>query len=206
MQDLTAQHFQTLDELSAYIRSVDPNILLPDGFMSAFVGLVQRSGCPVVAAYDYQRALELLVRQLAEENKSLTEEELQIRAAEHLDFNVFGSYVGPYTWGACEFCTQEEREEFLTELQEGWGQVLLLEGLDDALVGSFTLNCASAVALYDLDTCLRLLPKQGFSSREASLQELARRLEALGSGGPALFTPIRCSEAEAVFRAEEVSR
>ena len=80
----------TRDEIVNYIAEsfedhLD-NILLADGLEEAFVGIVQACNGTPSACYDYQKCIEIFA-------KDMTEDE----AVEHMEFNVVGAYVGPYT-------------------------------------------------------------------------------------------------------------
>lgn len=74
--------------LREQLADLDEEILLLDGFDEAFLGLGRRVGCRVVAVYDRDRCLELLVQR-----DGMSEEE----AIEHFDFNVSGAWVGEQT-------------------------------------------------------------------------------------------------------------
>lgn len=69
------------------ISELDHEVLVADGFDDALIGLAERAGAPDVAAYDASKCLDILVAQGMSESE----------AAEHLDFNVFGSWVGERT-------------------------------------------------------------------------------------------------------------
>jgi len=66
--------------------SGNPDMLFCDGFDSALMGFVHRSGMTPVACYSVAKMVETL-------KKDMTEEE----AFEYLEFNVFGAYVGEFT-------------------------------------------------------------------------------------------------------------
>lgn len=63
------------------------DILLADGFDSAFIGIGSRCGQPDVAVYDVGKCIEALVADW------MSYEE----AVEYFDFNVVGAWVGPRT-------------------------------------------------------------------------------------------------------------
>lgn len=78
--------------------------LLADGFESAFVGVACRPGQPPLAAYSYQRAIDVLIKR-----DSLSYEEAQ----EWLDFNVVSAWAGEHTplW----LYEPVDEDEFYTE-------------------------------------------------------------------------------------------
>jgi hypothetical protein len=63
-------------------------ILLADGFEDALLGFVDGACRMPVACYDYRKCVEILVTR-----DGMDEEE----AAEYLDFNAVGAYMGPGT-------------------------------------------------------------------------------------------------------------
>lgn len=44
------------------IEDLDPEIILIDGYDSCFVGIVNRMGQPDIACYDYEKCIDLLLR------------------------------------------------------------------------------------------------------------------------------------------------
>lgn len=63
-------------------------ILLADGFEDALIGTVEGACRAPVACYDYQKCVEILVKRDGMDEDT---------AAEYIDFNVTGAYVGPGT-------------------------------------------------------------------------------------------------------------
>ena len=63
-------------------------ILVADGFERAFLGLGERCSQPLLAIYDYNKAVKILM-----ERDGMSEQE----AIEFIDFNVVGAWVGPKT-------------------------------------------------------------------------------------------------------------
>lgn len=63
-------------------------ILLADGFEDALLGLVEGACRAPVACYDYQKCVDILVQ------RDGMDEDV---AAEYIDFNVTGAYVGSGT-------------------------------------------------------------------------------------------------------------
>jgi hypothetical protein len=66
----------------------DEEVLLADGFESAFVGVASRAGQPLLAAYSYHRAVKVLM-----ERDGMTYED----AVEWMEFNVVGAWAGERT-------------------------------------------------------------------------------------------------------------
>jgi len=64
----------------------NPEAMLADGFESAFLGVCRRFGQDSLAAYDYDKCIEILAT-------NMTHEE----AVEFFDFNVIGAWVGDGT-------------------------------------------------------------------------------------------------------------
>jgi hypothetical protein len=72
----------TLDRLA----EENPDALLADGFEEALVGVCRRFGQNPLAAYDYDKCIEILMRDMSYEE-----------AVEYFEFNVIGAYVGENT-------------------------------------------------------------------------------------------------------------
>jgi hypothetical protein len=66
----------------------EEDVLLADGFDSAFLGTATRCGQPPIAVYDYWRCVDVLV-----ERDQMTRD----GAVEFMDFNVTGAWVGEGT-------------------------------------------------------------------------------------------------------------
>ena len=66
---------------------MDEETLLADGFEEALIGSGYRYGQPEIAVYDIEKCISVLRQQ------DMSYEE----AVEHLDFNVFGAWVGEKT-------------------------------------------------------------------------------------------------------------
>lgn len=74
--------------IEEYLDTIDESALLCDGFDDAFIGFSQRINEPLTAVYSYEKMLEVLI-----ERDGMDYDE----AAEYLDFNVLGAWVGPQT-------------------------------------------------------------------------------------------------------------
>lgn len=48
-------------DIREFLAELNPDAYLPEGFDDALIGVAQRFGMPQVAAYDYQRCIEILV-------------------------------------------------------------------------------------------------------------------------------------------------
>jgi hypothetical protein len=61
-------------------------LLFADGFDEAIIGVAERIGMEAVVAYDIDKIIEILSRDMTEEE-----------AIEYFDFNIIGAYVGERT-------------------------------------------------------------------------------------------------------------
>jgi hypothetical protein len=79
-----------------------------EGFDDALIGVSHMIGCETIAAYDYDRCIEIL-----REGGSSEEE-----AKEYFDYNVIGSYVGQHTpcFISLETSSSAEKEEPIAEV------------------------------------------------------------------------------------------
>ena len=75
-------------KINEYLADMGESALLADGFDEALIGFSQRISEPMLAVYDYTKMLNVLI-----ERDGLDYEE----AAEYLDFNVLGAWVGEQT-------------------------------------------------------------------------------------------------------------
>ena len=73
------------EELAEYC---DEELLLADGWEDAFLGITANHHHPVVAVYDYDRIIEIMV-----ERDGMSHED----ADEYAQFNIVGAYVGDRT-------------------------------------------------------------------------------------------------------------
>lgn len=65
---------------------VENDYLLADGFNEAIIGIASRCGSRDTIAYDYEKCIEILMREMSEED-----------AYEYMEYNVTGAYVGELT-------------------------------------------------------------------------------------------------------------
>ena len=70
------------------LAEIDDQTLLVEGFDKAIVGYALRCGQPVLAVYDQQKCIEILMQR-----DGMTRED----AEEFFDFNVLGAWVGDRT-------------------------------------------------------------------------------------------------------------
>ena len=68
--------------------NVHDEVLLADGFEEAFLGLAERSGMALVAAYDRNKCIDILVQR---------DEMSYDEAREFFEFNTLGAWVGELT-------------------------------------------------------------------------------------------------------------
>jgi hypothetical protein len=78
----------TRDDIQTYMEEIGETVLLADGFEHAFLGTTQRMNEPLLAVYSYPLMIETL---MLRDGMTYTE------AAEYIDFNVAGAWVGEQT-------------------------------------------------------------------------------------------------------------
>jgi hypothetical protein len=78
----------TRDDIQTYMEEMGETVLLADGFEHAFLGTTQRMNEPLLAVYSYPLMVETL---MLRDGMTYTE------AAEYIDFNVAGAWVGEQT-------------------------------------------------------------------------------------------------------------
>jgi hypothetical protein len=61
-------------------------LLFADGFDDAIIGVAERSGMEPVVAYDVNKIIEILARDMSEDE-----------AVEYFEFNILGAYMGERT-------------------------------------------------------------------------------------------------------------
>ena len=76
-----------IEAIKEAIAEANPKALLCDGHVAALLGVCERFGMEPVAAYDYDRYIQLLLK------GGMAEDE----AAEWFDFNVIGAWMGKGT-------------------------------------------------------------------------------------------------------------
>jgi len=78
----------TRDDIQTHMEEMGETVLLADGFEHAFLGTTQRMNEPLLAVYSYPLMIETL---MLRDGMTYTE------AAEYIDFNVAGAWVGEQT-------------------------------------------------------------------------------------------------------------
>lgn len=73
-------------ELAEQLAEENPEALLADGFEDALIGITANHHHPVVAVYDLDKCVEILI------TGGMTADE----AEEYLSFNTLGAYVGEH--------------------------------------------------------------------------------------------------------------
>lgn len=87
--------------VSEQLADIDGAILLADGFDEALLGFVEVAGRSMVALYDRNKCIEILM------SDGMDDEVAQ----EYFEFNVIGAYVGEYTPAFATFLSGEETNE-----------------------------------------------------------------------------------------------
>jgi hypothetical protein len=78
----------TRDDIQTHMEEMGETVLLADGFEHAFLGTTQRINEPLLAVYSYPLMIETL---MLRDGMTYTD------AAEYIDFNVAGAWVGEQT-------------------------------------------------------------------------------------------------------------
>jgi hypothetical protein len=78
----------TRDDIQTHMEEMGETVLLADGFEHAFLGTTQRMNEPLLAVYSYPLMIETLM---------LRDGMTYAEAAEYIDFNVAGAWVGEQT-------------------------------------------------------------------------------------------------------------
>jgi len=73
-------------EFKVQMFDLNPNALFADGFDDAIIGYAKRCGQPALVAYDVEKCISILQRDMSYEE-----------AVEYFDFNVAGAWVGEHT-------------------------------------------------------------------------------------------------------------
>jgi hypothetical protein len=77
-----------------------------DGYDEAFLGLVERSGSKIVSAYSFDRMVEINMKRDGMDPSE---------AAEFVNYNIIGGYLGDDTPFILHEMTIKEAEEFVNE-------------------------------------------------------------------------------------------
>ena len=68
------------------IAEINEEMLFADGFDDALVGYIERAGIPSIACYDKEKCIEILAKDMSEED-----------ALDYFYYNTVGAYVGENT-------------------------------------------------------------------------------------------------------------
>tara|TARA_R110001592_G_scaffold179189_1_gene420657 strand:+ start:2632 stop:2883 length:252 start_codon:yes stop_codon:yes gene_type:complete len=74
------------EEILDIITEINPKALMADGFDDAILGITNRCGDDSLIAYDYDKCVKILQKEMSYED-----------AVEYMEFNIVGSYVGEGT-------------------------------------------------------------------------------------------------------------
>lgn len=85
---------------------MEEDTLLADGFEEAFIGYSARCGQPVIAVYDVDKCLKILM-----DRDGMTEEE----ALEFFEFNTEGAWVGKGTPAFLRKCSLDVFNELMSQ-------------------------------------------------------------------------------------------
>ena len=99
-ENKTREYFDMLAD-SVTPDSTFAKLLFADGFDEAIVGILfeARPNSPMVVAYSESKCIDILMKGFSEEINPLgdDEDDAYLVAYEYYQYNVVGSYVGPYT-------------------------------------------------------------------------------------------------------------
>ena len=76
------------DEINTYLEELDENVLLMDGFDEALIGFAERINTPLIAIYDWNKMVEVLMTRDGMEYEE---------AVEYISYNCLGAWVGERT-------------------------------------------------------------------------------------------------------------
>lgn len=76
------------------ISDINPEALLVDGFDEAIIGMAERINLGPVVAYDVDKIIEILAKDMDSE---LDEDTKTSMAYEYFEFNILGAWVGDNT-------------------------------------------------------------------------------------------------------------
>jgi|TARA_Y100000310_G_scaffold257999_1_gene266232 hypothetical protein len=84
-----------------YLAEANPEALLADGLENALVGACDRFGQQTLAAYDYDKCIEILAKEIAKDMKTSDiydlEDDPYTLAIETFDYNTIGAWMGDNT-------------------------------------------------------------------------------------------------------------
>ena len=84
------------------IAEINEKELIIDGFDSAIIGMAERINLGPVVAYDEEKIIDILSREMElEDTEGMTEDEIEsekyIMAIEHFEYNIKGAWLGENT-------------------------------------------------------------------------------------------------------------
>jgi hypothetical protein len=84
------------------IAEINPEALMCDGFDEAIIGMAERINLGPVVAYDEEKIIDILSREMeVEDTEGMTEDEIEsekyIMAIEHFEYNIKGAWMGENT-------------------------------------------------------------------------------------------------------------
>lgn len=129
------------ETIEAVAECMDDGLMLLDDLDDAFIGVTRRCGESTVAVYSWERIAEILV-----ERDGMDYDE----AAEFIDYNILGAWMGEQTPMILIGMSDKEEEDAVTALEE---QVQSLGVLVDAL------KRLQDTLLDDLDAWMMSCPK-----------------------------------------------
>lgn len=78
----------TREQIESHLLEMDESALLMDGFEEAFIGFTRRINEPLLAVYDWEKMVDVLVQR-----DGMDYDE----AVEYIDYNCLGAWVGERT-------------------------------------------------------------------------------------------------------------
>ena len=79
-----------------YLAEINPEALLADGLEDALVGVCDRFGQPTLAAYEYDKCIEIFAKDMDDDTLGENDDP-HTMAVKHFDFNVIGGWLGEHT-------------------------------------------------------------------------------------------------------------
>lgn len=80
-----------------YLAEINPEALLADGLENALIAVCDRFGQPTLAAYDYDKCIEIFANDIADDDTLEEDDDPHTMAVEHFDYNVIGGWLGDHT-------------------------------------------------------------------------------------------------------------
>jgi hypothetical protein len=99
------------ERVREYLSDVNPEAMMADGLEEACVGVMMRFGQSPVALYDYDKCIEVFMKEGSSEEEAI----------EHFEFNVMGAWVGDGTPAFMKVIVPDEMLTFVREMFETAG-------------------------------------------------------------------------------------